>query len=131
MDRIKKLLGSLYLGDRFCENIIIKDGKILFQINCISRLKEGTKEWNYYSKEDIEHGYLVFDEVVDYNLSSEKSFNDEIYEIKIVNKINGIYTFIVYGCNVSEDAVSTDIEMQIRAKEFYIFNPQDNCIITE
>lgn len=131
MDKIKKFLSSIYLGDRFCENIVIKDGKIAFKINCISRVKEGTKEWNYYSKEDIEHGYLVFDGVVDYNLCSENLLNDEIYEIKIVNKTNEIYTFIVYGCHVSADAVSTDIEMQIRAKEVYIFNPQNNCIITE
>lgn len=131
MDRIKKFLSSIYLGDRFCENFIISDDKILLQINCISRLKEGTEEWNYYSKEDIEHGYLVFDEVIDFSLSSEMTFNDEVYEIKIIEKANETYTFIVYGCNVSEDAVSTDIEMQIRAKEFYIFDPQDNCIIKE
>ncbi len=131
MDRIKKFLSSIYLRDRFCENLVIRDDKILFQINCISRLKEGTEEWNYYSKEDIEHGYLVFDEVIDFSLSSEMTFNDEIYEIKIIEKANETYTFIVYGCNVSEAAVSTDIEMQIRAKEFYIFNPQGNCIITE
>lgn len=131
MDRIKKFLSSIYLGDRFCESFIIRDDKILFQINCISRLKEGTEEWNYYSKEDIEHGYLVFDEVIDFSLSSEMTFNDEIYEIKIIEKANETYTFIVYGCNVSKAAVSTDIEMQIRAKEFYIFDPQGNCIITE
>ena len=28
-----------------------------------------------------------------------------------------IYLFIIYGCNVSKSAVSTDIEMWIRAKK--------------
>ena len=36
MDRIKKLLESLYLGDRFCEKMEIIEDKIIFQINLIS-----------------------------------------------------------------------------------------------
>lgn len=131
MDKMKKFLDSIYIGDRFCENVTIKDNKISFQINCISRLKEGTKEWNYYSEEDIEHGCLVFDEVIDFTSSSVLPFNDEIYAIEIAEKTNEIYTFIVYGCNISDDAISTDIRLQIRAKNFYIFNPQNNSIITE
>jgi hypothetical protein len=115
----------------YSEKIEIKDDKISFQINCISRLKEGTKEWNYYSDEDIEHGCLVFDEVVEFSSSSELVINDEIYEIDVVEKKDDIYSFIVYGCNMSDEAISTDIELQIKAKKFYILNPQDNMIITE
>ena len=90
MEHIKKLLSSIYLGDRYCEKIEMKDDKISFQINCISRLKEGTKEWNYYSDEDIEH-----------------------------------------GCNVSDEAISTDIEIHIKAKKFYLFNPAEMYKPTE
>ncbi len=129
MDNIKKFLNSIYLGDRFCENIEIKNNKILLQINCISRLKEGAEEWNYYVEKDIEHGFLVFDDVIDFSLNSELPINDEIYEIKVTEKKDEIYSFIVYGCNISNNAISTDIEMQIRAKKFYIFNPKDNCSI--
>lgn len=35
------------------------------------------------------------------------------------------------GCNMSVDAVSTDIVLRIRAKKFYIFDPKNDCIITE
>lgn len=131
MDKIKKLFGSIYLGDRFCEDIVIKNDKILIQINCISRLEEGTETWNYYSEEDVEHGYLVFDEVIDFSSSSELPINDEIYDIEIVEKMKEVYSFIVYGCNMSVDAVSTDIVFRIRAKKFYIFDPKNDCIITE
>lgn len=131
MGDIRKLLDSIYLGDRFCENVIFRENKILFQINCISRLKEGTNEWNYFSERDIEHGYLVFDEVINYNSNRELPLNDEIYKIDIVEKTNEIYSFIIYGCNISDDAISTDISLQIKAKKFYIFNPHNNCIITE
>lgn len=37
----RKVLDSIYLEDRFCEKVEVKDNRILFQINCISRLKEG------------------------------------------------------------------------------------------
>ncbi len=120
MNYIKNILRTLYLGDRFCEKVLVNKNKISFQINCISKLKEGTKEWNYYTEEDIEHGYLVFDEVVEFGTNSELSFNDEIYNIEVVEKKEDIYLFIIYGCNVSKSAVSTDIEMWIRAKKFYI-----------
>jgi len=130
MKRIKAFLESIYLGDRYCEKIEIKDDKISVQINCISRVKKGTKEWNYYSDEDIEHGCLVFDEVVEFISNSELVINGDI-EIDVVEKKDDIYSFIVYGCNISDEAISTDIELQIKAKKFYIFNPVKMCNITE
>lgn len=131
MEPMKKFLSSLYLGDRFCEKVTLENHKILFQMNCISRLKEGSKKWDYDCKQDIEHGCLVFDGVVGFSFRSGLFFNDEIYEIEVISNMNEIYTFVVYGCNVSDDAVSTDIQLQIKAKEFYLFDPKNNQIITK
>lgn len=86
MEKVKKFIRSLYLGDRYCEKVEIKDSMIMLQINCISRLEDGTEEWNYYSQKDIQHGYLVFDGVVDYYFSSKLTINDEIYEIQVKEK---------------------------------------------
>ena len=131
MEEMKKFLSSIYLGDRFCENVTVENHKISFQINLISRLKRGTKEWNYYSEEDIEHGHLVFDEVIDYTPISIPFFNDEIYAIEVTEKVQEIYTFIIKGCHVSDTGISTDQKLQIRAKKCYIYNPQNNRIITK
>lgn len=131
MNSIKKFLDSLYLGDRYCERMKIGDNKIIFQINCISRLEEGSTEWNYCSGKDIEHGCLVFDGVVEYHTNTELEFNDEIYSVDIVGKEDGLYSFVVCGCNVSDENISTGIEFRIKAKQFYIFNPQQNCNIVE
>ena len=57
--------------------------------------------------------------------------NDEIYEIEILEKIGEIYTFVIYGCNVSDENFSTEIELRIKAKSFYVFNPKDNSIVAE
>ncbi|MBD5515018.1 MAG: hypothetical protein HDR06_10310 [Lachnospiraceae bacterium] len=131
MNKIKKFLNSIYLGDRFCEKMDISDDKIYIQINCISRIEEGTEEWNYYSQKDIKHGYLVFDGVCEYCFSTNLLFNDEIYEICVINKEDDIYDFIVYGNNISNEAVSTDLELRIKAREFYIIDPIDNSQINE
>lgn len=129
MEELNNLLSSIYLGDRYCEKIEIDGNKIIFQINLISRIKKGCKEWDYYSDEDIEHGCLVFEDVVEYYQKGELPFNDEIYEIQATGKEGDIYSFIVYGCNVSDKAFSTDIQFQIRAKKFYIYDPQNNRAI--
>jgi hypothetical protein len=57
-----ELLKTIYLGDRAIEKIII-DGynqKIAIQCDCISSLPHGQSTWDFYDKEDIEHGFLVF-----------------------------------------------------------------------
>lgn len=135
MERMNDFLYSLYLGDRWCECMEIKEDRVVIQINCISRLKKGTKEWNYYSDEDVEHGCLVFEEVTEFKTNSDLEFNDEIYEVKVLEKQDDVYTFVVYGSNVSLDSmgrlVCANLEYQIKAKKLNILNPRDNTIITE
>lgn len=125
MKELNDFLNSIYLGDRYCERLEVDDKKIVIQINLLSRIKQGCNEWNYYSDKDIEHGCLVFEDVVEYHQNSELPLNDEIYEIQVIGKEGDIYSFIVCGCNVSDKAVSTDIKYQIKARKFYIFDPQN------
>lgn len=129
MEKIKRFLSFLYLGDRYCENVEILNKKITFQFNCISRLKPGTSEWNFYNDENVEDGCLVFDEVKEYQVSSELPFNEDIYDVRVESKEKGVYTFVVEGSNFSNDLVSTDIKMIIKAKKVYIYNPNNNSII--
>ena len=129
MEKIKRFLSSLYLGDRYCENVEILNKNITFQFNCISRIKPGTSEWNFYNDENVEHGCLVFDEVKEYQCSSDLPFNEDIYDIKVKTKEKDIYTFVVLGSNVSDDSVTTEIEMVIQAKKVYVYNPKNNLII--
>lgn len=129
MEKINRFLSSLYFGDRYCEKIDITDDKIIFQINSISRLKPETTDWGFYTDEDVEHGCLVFDEVKEYQVSSELPFNEDINDVRVESKEKGVYTFVVEGSNFSNDLVSTDIKMIIKAKKVYIYNPNNNSII--
>lgn len=123
-----EIIDLLYLGDRFCEQFLIGKEKISFQINCISFLKKPNCNWDFDTSNDVVHGYLVFDNVAEYEMDSLLPFNDEIYEIKVLYKINEWYTFVIYGCNVSSSAVSTDIQIRIKCKQFYVTDSEHNQI---
>ena len=131
MTNLELFLKSIYLGDRYCEKVEINEKRISFQMNCISRLRPQTEKWDFFTEKDIMHGSLVFDNVIEYSINSDRPFNDEIYGIEVIDKKDDIYSFVVYGCNISNESVSTDVEMRIRAKEFYILDSQNNKRITE
>ena len=67
--------------------------------------------------------------VTEFKANSELEFNDEIFEIKVLQKEDEIYTFVVYGSHVSVDSLNklicVNLEYQIKAKSFYILNLQD------
>lgn len=58
----KELLQTLYIGDRGCKSIVL-DGwnkRVLVQVTVISRIRSTSGDWEFYTDEDIEDGYIVF-----------------------------------------------------------------------
>jgi len=84
---IERLLDSIYLGDRACKGLYIDawDQIVRLKVDCISRLRPGTQRWNFYTDEDIDDGWLVFDGVDQFNLQNDGYVpNDLINDIEIV-----------------------------------------------
>ena len=69
----------------YCKGIFIDsfNKRILLQVNCISMLKDGTTNWNYYTDDDVHDGYIGFDNIVRFSLAFNKFPNDLINYIKI------------------------------------------------
>ncbi len=61
----EELIQSIYLGDRGCKaiNIDCIKKRVSIQVDCISRLRPGAQNWDYYTDRDIEDGLLVFIDV--------------------------------------------------------------------
>ena len=63
MTDVLALLKTIYLGDLACKSVRINGwtSSVAVEVDVISRIR-GSK-WNYYSAEDLEGGFLVFDDV--------------------------------------------------------------------
>ena len=126
---IERLCESIYLGDRCCIGVDVCNEKIMFQIDLISRIKEGTTEWNYYNDRNIENGYIVFDRLVDYNVKNGTTINDEI-EIHYLSCDNGIYHFRVEGAEYTgEDNSYNWVTIDIACHDLYLLD--GNNVIRE
>ena len=133
MDR-EKFLKSIYLGDRYCTSEVYDEKKKLYQIhmNCISRIRSNDGEWDFYTDEDIENGIISFEGVDEIVRENEIELNDEIYEIEIVSQEKDFTQFCVHGSNVNDEAITTDVNVFIKAKSISLINPQNPKVrITE
>ena len=56
---------TIYLGDRACKAIIIDgwNSCVRLQVDCISRVRDMTGNWNFYTEEDVSDGFIVFEGV--------------------------------------------------------------------
>ena len=56
---------TIYLGDRACKAIIIDgwNSCVRLQVDCISRVRDMTGKWDFYTEEDVSDGFIVFDGV--------------------------------------------------------------------
>ena len=118
----EKFLSTLYLGDRACKKILIDgwNNRFCIQVNLISKIKENTDSWNYYSDEDIENGWLIFTDISCIKFVPEGVVpNDLINEIK-VKKSNEDYIFSISIDSVSESGERKEVNIQVNAQKIYI-----------
>lgn len=79
---------SIYLGDRGCLKIVL-DGikkEIWIQVDNISRIRSPDGKWNYYNDENIENGYIVFEDVYSIDWSGDKRIPNDYIGCLIAKK---------------------------------------------
>ena len=128
---MKDFLKSLYFGDRYCEKMEVHREKVVIQINCISRIEPENNEWNYYTKNDIPHGQLTFEDVSFFEMTPNMLINDEFYGIELIEENNDGYCFNFQGAHVLESGDYKEVNAIIKCKTFYIFNPELSEKITK
>ena len=65
----RDFLRTIYLGDRGCRGIYLNSSqrRVEIIVDAISRVRDPSGVWNFYSDEDIENGRLVFVDATSYS----------------------------------------------------------------
>ncbi|WP_077960818.1 DUF6258 family protein [Ensifer adhaerens] len=122
-----EFLSSVYLGDRACKAIVLDGWKdeVKIQIDLISRCRSET--WNFYSAEDVEDGFLVFEGVDHVSFDPQGPIpNGEIGDIEFVAE--GDERFLVkidigYAEQKDGNVIFRNPKLTIRAKAAAIEKP--------
>ena len=116
------MIGSIYLGDRGCKRLVIDGWNSIFgvQVNCISRLRKGSTEWNYYTDKDIDDGWLVFSGLKSVQMSPAGPVPNDFLEIvEACETPIGSSVTISIG-SVDSEGNTTEVRVEVIAKELSI-----------
>ena len=122
----KDFIDTIYLGDRGCKEVYINgwDAQISIRIDKISRIRNTSGEWDYYSKEDIDDGLIVFTGVTGIKLSPSWHIpNDRINYLELSETEKEIYTFKFSIDSVDSDALSEEVILEIKASGIHLEDP--------
>lgn len=130
MEEAKKFLSTVYLGDRGCCSILI-DGvgrRLVVHVDCISRIRDPSGEWNYYTDEDIENGRLVFEGLKNFQMNPHGLVpNDYINYIRIDDENTVVETanirFLMSIGSIAQDATSREVVLDIIAEGVHLEDP--------
>lgn len=129
---LPELIKTIDLGDRSCERIVL-DGpseQIEVHVDLISRVRDPSGNWNYYSAEDIPNGRLVFGGVQDFRMTPAGLLpNDFINDLRIedVQSSTGKeqnYRFLLSIGSVNERGATAEVTLEITARDFFLKDPR-------
>ncbi|WOS61348.1 DUF6258 family protein [Sinorhizobium fredii] len=119
-----EFLRTIYLGDRGCKAVVL-DGwndEVKIQIDLISRKRSET--WNFYSAEDVEDGFLVFEGVDHVSFDPPGRIpNDEIGAIEFLGSEGDRFTVAIELGHCDEAGKYVTVKTTIRAKAVAIEKP--------
>lgn len=124
MDAIE-FLKTIYVGDRGCKSILIDgwNSEVKLQATCISRVR--TRNWNYYTDEDLVDGILVFEGVRSIEFDPTGCIpNDLINDVRVeLLDDQAKYLFVVSVDSVDGTGDRQEVEIRIKADSIALEDP--------
>jgi hypothetical protein len=125
-----RFLKSIYLGDRACKALLIDSWKmrVAIQVDVISRLKPGTKTWDFYNEADIKDGWLVFTDVQSLRFEPAGPLPNDLINNVSVKSIDstavrpGFHFELSIG-SVDDKGNSTEVFVRIEASRVHLEDP--------
>lgn len=132
-----ELLQSIYLGDRACKSILIDSwvSEVVLTVDLISRVREPTGHWNFYSDENIVDGRLVFTGVSYFSVVPNGLIPNDLInqmDVRALDKVsktdNDQYEFLISIDSVDTFGNHTEVEVKIVANGFHLEDPKQPSI---
>jgi hypothetical protein len=128
----EQLLQSVYLGDRACKAVLIDswNQRVAVQATVISRLKPGTKTWDFYVDADIKDGWLVFSNVRSVRFEPTGPMPNDLINAVSVKAITSPESHTAYLFELSIDSVDntgnrTEVLVRIEADRVHLEDPRE------
>jgi hypothetical protein len=127
----EKFLRTVYLGDRACKKVIVDgwNSRISIEVDVVSRIRNSSGAWNFYSDEDVPDGMIVFSGAESFGMEPGGAIpNDLINDIQ-VSPVSGaragdeMYEFQVSIGSVGPDGVNTEVLLRIVARGVHLEDP--------
>ncbi|MDI7226497.1 DUF6258 family protein [Leptospira santarosai] len=122
---LEDFIKTIYLGDQACKAILLDswNEEIKIQATCISRVRSGS--WNYYTDEDIENGYLIFEKAKSINFDPPGFIpNDFINDFSAEKLDDDFYAVTINISSINSKAESISIDIRIVCKSLAIEDPK-------
>ena len=123
----REFIKTIYLGDRSCKGICIRswDKRVEIQVDCISRVRSRSGQWEYYSAEDIEEGKIVFAGVDYLRIEPSGLFpNDAIDHFSVIgSRSDGRFEFEFAAEAVGSEGQSSMVKILIVARSIALEDP--------
>jgi len=127
MMNFKTFINTIYLGDRACKSLLLNgwEGRVEITVNLLSRIRDSTGNWNFYSEEDIENGIIVFAGIEEVFIEPSGRFPNDAIEHLVVEKVteNGVGHFRLTANQVTEEGETHRVIVRIVAKDLYLIDP--------
>ena len=131
----KGFLETIYLGDRACKTLII-DGfgdRVILVVDDISRIRNASGNWEFYTEEDITDGRIVFTDVdslefdppglIPNDLINSLNVESVILEGEDLNTA-GLYLFKANITSVGPEGYRGQVLILIAARGVHLEDPQ-------
>ena len=124
---MKDLIDTIYTHDRHCKSVTFNGltNEIEITVDCISRIRDPSGEWNFYTQEDIDDGILVFSGIQSFSMIPQGVMpNDFIYLKKVKGKDKKAAQYCIFLGHCDDQGNVSTIEMNIISNQFYLKDPK-------
>ncbi len=122
---------TIYLGDRVCKSVLLDgwNSLVKLHIDNISRIRSLSGNWEFYTDEDIEDGYIVFESVDSIHFTPSGLIpNDGINYLQVEkcdsDEHKKLLKFKFSIDNVNSSGASAECILEITARGIYIEDPK-------